>query len=164
MIKRSVRNTVRAIYVHACGYCGLTETDAGAELTIDHFRPLDKDGTNDLDNLVYACAACNQFKSTAWSLIDSPVLHPLHEKIQSHMVERDDGMLEGLTDAGVRHIDTLHLNRPPLVLRRQNQQVLKTVLEQNADALVRLARLERSLDRLTRAVLKSVLEDKPRRM
>ena len=30
---------VRRLYRYTCGYCGLTETDAGSEMTLDHFMP-----------------------------------------------------------------------------------------------------------------------------
>ena len=74
---------IRQRYAYACGYCGVSETSAGGILTIDHFRPLAAGGDDDLDNLVYACTRCNQYKhmprrnvtSRRWksvSVTDSP--------------------------------------------------------------------------------------------
>ena len=57
---------VRQRYGYACGYCGVTEISAGGVLTIDHFHPLSADGDDNLDNLVYACVRCNQYKHTYW--------------------------------------------------------------------------------------------------
>ncbi|WP_436621099.1 HNH endonuclease [Sorangium sp. So ce136] len=34
----------------------------GGELEIDHFHPLAAGGSDDVENLVYACTACNRFK------------------------------------------------------------------------------------------------------
>lgn len=67
MISAGIRRTVRTIYAFACGYCGVTETEVGAFLTIDHFQPQDAGGSDDITNLVYACHACNLYKSAAWN-------------------------------------------------------------------------------------------------
>jgi HNH endonuclease len=37
----------------ACEFCGVREDDAGATLTIDHFQPRSKGGSDAFDNLVY---------------------------------------------------------------------------------------------------------------
>ncbi len=46
---------VRRRYRQACGYCGVSETDAGGALTVDHYRPVADGGDDSEDNLVYAC-------------------------------------------------------------------------------------------------------------
>jgi 5-methylcytosine-specific restriction endonuclease McrA len=61
------RNELRQRYQYACGYCTVTEDSVGSELTIDHFKPQSKGGTDDDDNQVYSCHACNSFKSDYWS-------------------------------------------------------------------------------------------------
>ncbi len=48
-------HAVRQRYGGCCGYCGLSETDTGGELTVDHFRPLSAGGDDGDGNLVYAC-------------------------------------------------------------------------------------------------------------
>lgn len=40
-----------------CGYCGASAPDV--ILHVDHVTPITSGGTNDLDNLVASCAACN---------------------------------------------------------------------------------------------------------
>lgn len=50
-----------AIYLRdgmACTYCGATLED-GAQLTLDHIKPVNKGGTNGETNLVTACLCCN---------------------------------------------------------------------------------------------------------
>lgn len=42
-----------------CVYCGKKK-----KLTIDHVVPIDRGGTNDMDNLVPACKSCNSRKNT----------------------------------------------------------------------------------------------------
>nr|WP_309687635.1 HNH endonuclease signature motif containing protein [Armatimonas sp.] len=58
----ALRRQVRVRFRFACAYCGVTEASVGAQLTIDHYQPRSAQGTDDLENLVYACPACNQFK------------------------------------------------------------------------------------------------------
>jgi hypothetical protein len=132
MISAELRRTVRTLYAFACGYCGVTETEVGAYLTIDHYQPLDAGGSDDLDNLVYACHACNLHKSNTWDLSDPPVLHPLRIDMHLHLHSLPGGMLQSLTPAGVRHIEALHLNRAPLVERRRMRRLMETMMEREA--------------------------------
>ncbi len=39
-----IRLTIRQQANFACEFCGVTETDTGGELTIDHFQPRAKGG------------------------------------------------------------------------------------------------------------------------
>lgn len=61
-ISSTLRDEVRRRARFTCEYCGTSETDAGAELTIDHFRPLSKGGADAFENLVYCCSRCNEYK------------------------------------------------------------------------------------------------------
>ena len=115
---------VRERFQRACGYCGVTEITVGGELTLDHYRPRAAGGSDDQDNLVYACVRCNQYKGNFWS--DSAdlaygrrVLHPGVDDISEHVVtDENAGYLHGLTATGVFHIALLRLNRPQLVAHR----------------------------------------------
>ena len=114
---------VRERFQRACGYCGVTEIAVGGELTLDHYRPRAAGGSDDQDNLVYACVRCNQYKGDFWS--DSAdlahgrrVLHPGIDDISEHVItDENAGYLHGLTATGVFHIALLRLNRPQLVAR-----------------------------------------------
>ncbi len=66
MVSQMLRESIRALYGFRCGYCGVTETEAGGQLEIDHFRPRSHGGEDALDNLVYACPTCNRFKGDYW--------------------------------------------------------------------------------------------------
>ncbi len=105
MITVELRETVRRLYRYRCGYCGVTEVDAGSELEIDHFRPVSRDGDDELQNLVYCCAACNRFKSSFWAAADVPrrLLHPLRDNFTMHFREAEEGWLEALTETGRFH-------------------------------------------------------------
>lgn len=128
MITANQRRTVRTLYSFACGYCGVTEAEVGAYLTIDHYVPKAAGGTDDISNLVYACHACNLHKSSVWELGVSALLHPLTTDISQHIEMLPDGSLRSLTPEGSRHIEILHLNRPPLVERRKFKRLLEILL------------------------------------
>jgi 5-methylcytosine-specific restriction endonuclease McrA len=61
-ISDEIRNRVRQRADFVCEYCGVTETDTGGILTIDHFQPKSRGGSDDPDNLIYCCNRCNQYK------------------------------------------------------------------------------------------------------
>ena len=75
------RTVVREQYNFRCGYCGVSEIDVGSELEIDHFQPTSQRGSDELDNLVYACPACNRNKASYWPSPDTPPhMHLLHRQ------------------------------------------------------------------------------------
>ena len=53
------RNLVKAKTGGKCGYCG----EPISHGHIDHIKPLCQGGTNEIENLLYACAKCNRAKS-----------------------------------------------------------------------------------------------------
>ncbi|MBI1924525.1 HNH endonuclease [Candidatus Poribacteria bacterium] len=56
------REAMRQRYQFRCGYCGTSEVEAGAELTVDHFQPRSRDGVDAPDNWVYCCHACKEIQ------------------------------------------------------------------------------------------------------
>lgn len=103
-----------------CGYCGVSETDTGGLLTVDHFRPSSASGDDSDDNLVYACFRCNLYKLSFWPT-DSDreqgfrVLHPYRDDLSLHLHEDPlTNTMSGITTTGSFHITLLHLNRPEL--------------------------------------------------
>ncbi len=109
-----------------CRYCSVPESQCGAELTYDHFRPLIQGGTDDVSNLVYACHACNEFKGDYWSEEEEARrLHPLTDDLKQQIVEEITGALRPLTALGQVFIDKLQLNRSALVENRLERQRLQ---------------------------------------
>ena len=152
MISAELRRTVRTLYVFACGYCGVTETEVGAYLTIDHYQPQDAGGSDGIDNLVYACHDCNLYKSASWNVLAPPVLHPLDTEMQLHLHSLPDGTLQGLTSEGIRHIVALHLNRAPLVERRKMRRLVESMLEREAQLWERERQLDQEIQKKKRMV------------
>lgn len=123
-ISANVRQQVRQRSGCACEFCGVREEDAGAALTIDHFRPRSKGGSDALDNLVYACPSCNQYKQDYWPTDAQavPLWNPRDEDFAEHFTEAENGQLIALTIVGAFTIGHLRLNRSQLVAYRQNRR------------------------------------------
>ncbi|MGH2410881.1 MAG: HNH endonuclease [Chloroflexota bacterium] len=95
MTEQERRAAVRQRYGERCGYCGVHESEAGAELETDHFQPKSAGGTDDLDTLVYCCPSCNRLKGDFWPASDLPVpvrrlLHPGCDDFALHPREESD--------------------------------------------------------------------------
>lgn len=152
-----VREHVHRRARFACEFCGVTETDVGGELTIDHFRPISRGGADDLENLIYCCVRCNQYKADYWDA-KRGLWNPRQESFAAHFLLLADGKLYPLTETGALTLDRLRLNRPPLVdyrLRGQayteanrllaQYQTLINLLTQIAEQQARLLQEQRAL-------------------
>ena len=103
----------------------MTETDTGGELTLDHYQPQAKGGTDDLDNLLYCCVRCNQYKVDYWPTRTSEphLWNPRIESASTHFLHIEGGSLYPLTPIGRFTLQRLRLNRAPLVAYRRRQQL-----------------------------------------
>jgi hypothetical protein len=168
------RAYVRQRAKFACEYCGVTETDVGGELTVDHIQPHAKGGTDDLDNLVYCCVRCNQYKGDYWPDVPTaPSLwNPRTDEAARHMVRLGDGTVHGRTATGRFTIQRLRLNRPPLVAarkRKHSQEEEARLLTQYRDTIALLERVsaqqaallteQRRLLEAYQALLAALLDD-----
>src|SRR5438105_2241295 len=104
---------VRDRYRRCCGYCGVTEEEAGGELTVDHFQPANADGDDSDDNLIYSCFRCNLYKGDFFPTAEDlrqghRVLHPLRDSVALHFRENQQtGFLDSLTPTGRFHVSLL---------------------------------------------------------
>jgi hypothetical protein len=126
---------VRQRCQYRCVYCGVSETAAGGELTVDHFRPVSAGGDDGEANLVYACFRCNLYKGDFFPNAEEiaqgrRILHPLLEDVSLYLREYEEtGQLEPLTETGRFHIHLLRLNRPQLVDQRLTRRLRQYLLE-----------------------------------
>jgi hypothetical protein len=121
-VSSNIRQEVRERANFVCEYCGVSEADTGDELTLDHYQPQSKGGSDELVNLIYCCNRCNLYKSDYWPEEDAPQLwHPRRESFAAHFLLNADGFLSALTDTGRFTVSRLHLNRPLLVAYRRNR-------------------------------------------
>lgn len=152
-MRQDERYSLRLRFQFCCGYCGVRESDVGAELTVDHFQPISQGGLDEPENWVYCCHACNEFKGDYWQPASAlRVLHPIRGNLATHVHEDDDGVLVGNTETGVFHIDQLRLNRAQLALYRRERRLLQAALTAQADVLHRLQLLEQQVQDLTSQV------------
>lgn len=61
-IPKKVREQIYEKYYGHCAYCGC-EIEY-KEMQVDHIKPVYLDGTDDMENYMPACRACNFYKST----------------------------------------------------------------------------------------------------
>lgn len=138
----------------ACEYCGVTETDSAGQLTVDHYRPRTRSGTDELENLLYCCYRCNLYKADYWPTQpeDLPLWNPRFEPRGTHLLLLADGKLYPISASGRFTLQRLRLNRPELVNYRLHQTTQSNdavLLQQHKDLLLSLKQL---FDRLAETV------------
>ncbi len=95
------RETLRHRFQFRCGYCGVSERDAGAELTVDLFQPHSQAGLHEPENWVSCCHACNEFKADFWQPDSlSRILHPLRDNLTAYRAEQPDGIFQAPSETG----------------------------------------------------------------
>ncbi len=155
-----IRNALRAQYRYRCGYCGVEETEVGAELTVDHFQPRSQGGSDELDNLVYCCNACNQFKGDYWQPESAErILHPLRDSLAEHISELKNGRLHALTETGKFHIHHLHLNRSALIANRKCKRLDRQTQAEQQASLRMIEQLTREIEALQEQMRRTAKRD-----
>lgn len=167
-IPADLRLQIRQRANFACEFCGVTETNAGGELTVDHFQPQARGGADHIDNLVYCCVRCNQYKADYWPATpnDPALWNPRQEPVETHFLTLADGTLFHTTVTGAFTLKRLRLNRPPLAtyrLRKHHQaeeqrllaryRAVVTLLEQLHQQQAALLEEQRALLEEQRAIL-----------
>lgn len=109
-----------------CEYCHAPESAFNFPFEVDHFIPLAKGGTDDLDNLVFACRACNAYKAFhQLGLNDEEeenlrLFNPRRDIWDKHFrVNLKTFELEGLTEVGSGTINRLKINNARQIKSRQ---------------------------------------------
>jgi hypothetical protein len=125
-ISSKTKQEVRKRAGFACEYCGVSESDVGGELTIDHYQPQSANGSDELENLIYACYRCNLYKSDYWTTdSEFPRLwNPRNEAFDEHFWLSRNGKIYAITETAEFTVKRLRLNRVPLVKHRQRKTEL----------------------------------------
>lgn len=108
-------------FAKKCAYCKIREGDLSGPDSFekDHFIPVSKGGSDEYDNLYYACTSCNgkAGKSDFWS---NTLLDPCRDDILGiHISLSDDFRYEYITEQGEEYIKTFKLNRKSYVIKRR---------------------------------------------
>jgi HNH endonuclease len=137
-VSAEARAAVREAFGGRCGYCGVRESFVGGELEIDHFRPQATGGSDEIENLVYACTTCNRFKGDYAPADSAPpslrLLHPGRDDVGAHVAETSNGRLVGVTPRGWFYIQRLRLNRAQLVELRRLERAVRAQRDELARA------------------------------
>lgn len=104
-----------------CEYCKCPSTFSTELFSIEHIIPRSKNGSNELDNLAYACIGCNIYKSDKIEFIDvvSQTISILYNPRKMNWVDHfiwDESLtvMIGKTAIGRATIEGLKLNRLPV--------------------------------------------------
>jgi len=105
-----------------CVYCGVKLYEP-MMANIAHFYPksIYPNLALDMNNMLILCPVCHMKKSNNFPLDDdgNPLLiHPVEEKFSDHIIQLENGYLEGKTEKGQVTIDILQLNSSSLIEQR----------------------------------------------
>lgn len=116
------REIVRRRAKGLCEYCLCPEDFAVTVFSVEHIQPRSAGGTDDLNNLAFACQACNNYKYTGTEAIDpltgtlAPLYHPRSQRWTEHFEwSRDFTVLVGISHTGRATVQRLRLNRQSVV-------------------------------------------------
>lgn len=110
-----------------CAHCG-APLDRYTNLTVDHFIPLNKGGTNDVQNLTVLCEDCNKEKS---DMVLSPAWYPFltnsrRKKLKEYM-GRYMGQTDYLAEDCLMPLDTFRIEVPVTVKKKYRGQAYKII-------------------------------------
>ena len=125
-IKPEDRRRVAKLAGGCCEYCKCPARFSTDPFSIDHIVPRSKGGTNELDNLAWACQGCNNRKYVSIDAIDpvtgetAPLFHPRRQSWTDHFAWNEDLIrVIGLTPTGRATVGKLKINRDEIInLRR----------------------------------------------
>ena len=108
-----------------CEYCRNQSWYSGP-FSVDHIMPISKGGSTDLENLAWACMACNLAKADRVQALDSYsaqtviLFNPRSQLWHDNFCWNDDcTLILGITATGRATIDALNLNRADAVHLRK---------------------------------------------
>ena len=117
-MNEATKSEVRRRAKNRCEYCGVEQGRRPlSRLHVEHIRARKHRGTDDLDNLCLACAACNSHKGTNLTGIDpeTDAITELFNPRRQHWAEHFDwsgDFIVGTTAIGRATVQVLDLNSP----------------------------------------------------
>ena len=126
MISRQQKQIVVDRARGCCEYCRSQVRFATQSFSVEHIRPLSRNGETTLDNLALACQGCNNHKYTKTEGEDPvrgkrvPLYHPRGQRWADHFKWNGDfTLIVGITPTGRATVEALQLNRAGIVNLRQ---------------------------------------------
>ncbi len=124
-VSEGIRKQVQARAKERCEYCQMPETYAITRFHVDHIIPVRRHhGTDEIDNLAWACSGCNCHKISEIASIDpethqlTPLFNPRTQQWDEHF-EINDGFVLEKTAAGRVTAHLLDMNNLNLVDMRR---------------------------------------------
>ena len=112
-----------------CEYCHAVEVGQLATFELEHVVPPGAGGTDEVENLAWACGRCNRSKSDRIELVDPqsgaivPIFDPRVMRWGDHFAWQGHELI-GRTPAGRALVEALDLNSARRVAIRQDEQIL----------------------------------------
>ena len=117
-----IKQELLAAHGTRCAFCGI-DISSGY-IVIDSFLPRHSNpDVNSSDNYVLSCAHCERIKAAKEPFSQDGqilIIHPYSENYRTEIQINNDGIAEGITDAGISTVNLLQLNRPELVSYRKD--------------------------------------------
>jgi 5-methylcytosine-specific restriction endonuclease McrA len=124
-LTQAQRRFVRERAGDCCEYCRLSAASGTVPFHVDHIIPVKHNGSDDADNLCFACFNCNMYKSHDLTGFDpatghiTPLFHPRQQVWAAHFEIQSDMRISGLTPEGRTTIRVLQINLKERVESRQ---------------------------------------------
>lgn len=122
-ISETIRKKVIKRANHCCEYYQISDDDIYFPHQIDHIISRKHDGETKLENLAYACFACNNAKGSDIGTILLPdkifirLFNPREDSWQDHF-EMENGVIYAKTDVGQASVKVLNLNDINRIIER----------------------------------------------
>jgi hypothetical protein len=109
-----------------CEYCRSPSDCSNSSFSVEHIEPRARGGSNDDNNLAWACMGCNDRKYTAIDAVDpvsgeiAKLFHPRQQRWDDHFSwTADFTLIVGRSAVGRATVAKLKLNRAELVKLRR---------------------------------------------
>jgi hypothetical protein len=135
-ISDSLRKKVATRAHHVCEYCLIAEEDTFFGCEVDHILNVKHGGTNDFENLAYACFACNRAKGSDIASITSEgkltgFFNPRTQKWREHF-RLDETQILQLSEVGEVTIEILKFNAIERLVERNTLIRIRHYLSEDA--------------------------------
>ncbi|WP_204345105.1 HNH endonuclease [Psychroserpens algicola] len=134
-----------------CVYCAIHENPIGGSdhFHVEHYKPKSLEEfaglVKDYNNLFYACAICNRFKSNDWPNEPVPdhsvISYPNPNEIDYNTLfkHNGDGTISGNFIASTYIVEKIFLNRPQLINERKENFIRENYVSE-ANKLINLSK------------------------
>jgi len=123
-ISKKNRLLVKKRALYCCEYCRIPEIFSFIGFEVNHIISIKHGGSNELNNLAWSCAFCNNFKGTDVGTVLLPSLnlirffHPRLDNWEEHFTI-NNALLLSKTAIGEATLKILQLNHPNRIIERE---------------------------------------------